>query len=94
MGWCGDFGIKHDSELRPKAYRLRPSRKNWNPFTCEPVIALATAVRDLNDRFDMAYSTGFRNLERRLPQLTRVMVAVWEKMGGGSRKKASHEEAG
>jgi hypothetical protein len=28
------------------------------------------------------YSTGVRKLERRLSQLTRVMYAVWEKMGG------------
>jgi hypothetical protein len=30
----------------------------------------------------MAYSTGFWKKELRLSQLTRVMVAVWEKMDG------------
>jgi len=30
-------------------HELFPKRKNWNPLTWEPVIALATAVRDLNN---------------------------------------------
>ena len=38
----------------------------------------------------MAYSTGFRKLERRLSQLTRVMYAVWEKMGAKIRMGKQH----
>jgi len=34
--------------------------------------------RSEKDRFDMAYSTGFRKLELRLSQLTQVMYAVGE----------------
>jgi hypothetical protein len=41
--------------------------------------------RSEKDRFDMAYSTGFRKLERKQSQLTRVMVAVGEKMGATER---------
>jgi hypothetical protein len=37
--------------------------------------------RSEKERFDMAYSTGFRKIELRLLQLTWVMYAVWEKMG-------------
>jgi hypothetical protein len=34
--------------------------------------------RTEKDLFDVAYSTGVRNNELRLPQLTRVRFAVWE----------------
>jgi hypothetical protein len=35
----------------------------------------------------MAYSTWFRKNELRLPQLTRVMYAVWEKIGAELMKR-------
>jgi len=39
--------------------------------------------RSEKDRFDMAYSTGRRERELGLSQLTRVMYAVWEEKGRG-----------
>ena len=41
--------MDHSDQQSLRSYRPRPSPKNWNPLTWEPVIALATAVRDLNN---------------------------------------------
>ena len=41
--------MDHSDQQSLRSYRPRPSPKNWNPLTWEPVIALASAVSDLNN---------------------------------------------
>lgn len=56
------------------------------PFARAPTRLLGTWLgRYEKDRFDMSYLTGWRKRELGLSQLTRVMVAVAEKMGAEAR---------